>query len=89
MQTRTAGSVTSVEFHLVVPGRMAVEDVHKTCDRIEGAVRKDLGLVEDTPENDLQARWRCSGPVRLICMANCHKDFSLVKSNGCGGSDTI
>ena len=53
MQTRTAGSVTSVEFHLVVPGRMAVKDVHKTCDRIEGAVRKDLGLVEDTPENDL------------------------------------
>ena len=26
VRTRTAGSVTFIEFHLVVPGRMAVED---------------------------------------------------------------
>ncbi len=43
VRTRTAGSVTFVEFHLVVPGRMAVEDAHEICDRIEGALRRNLG----------------------------------------------
>jgi cation diffusion facilitator family transporter len=35
VRTRTAGAMTFVEFHLVVPGRMAVEDAHAICDRIE------------------------------------------------------
>jgi len=43
VRTRTAGSVTFVEFHLVVPGRMAVEDAHAICDRIEQALRKQVG----------------------------------------------
>ncbi len=43
VRTRTAGSVTFVEFHLVVPGRMAVEDSHAICDRIEAALRAELG----------------------------------------------
>jgi divalent metal cation (Fe/Co/Zn/Cd) transporter len=43
VRTRTAGSVTFVEFHLVVPRRMAVEDAHKICDCVEHALRKNLG----------------------------------------------
>jgi cation diffusion facilitator family transporter len=43
VRTRRSGSVTFVEFHLVVPGRMAVEDSHVICDRIEYALRQKLG----------------------------------------------
>ena len=43
VRTRTAGSVTFVEFHLVVPGRMAVEDSHAICDHIERALRDEVG----------------------------------------------
>ena len=43
VRTRTAGNVTFVEFHLVVPGRMVVEDAHVICDRIEHALRERIG----------------------------------------------
>lgn len=43
LRTRTAGSVTFVEFHLVVPGTMTVQDSHNICDRIEDALRAHLG----------------------------------------------
>jgi divalent metal cation (Fe/Co/Zn/Cd) transporter len=43
VRTRTAGSVTFVEFHLVVPGRVAVEDAHAICDRVERALRERAG----------------------------------------------
>jgi cation diffusion facilitator family transporter len=45
VRTRTAGSVTFVEFHLVVPGRMTVEAAHQICDRIEDALRLQLGTA--------------------------------------------
>jgi divalent metal cation (Fe/Co/Zn/Cd) transporter len=35
--------VTFVEFHLVVPARMAVEDAHGICDRLERALREEVG----------------------------------------------
>ena len=43
VRMRTAGSMTFVEFHLVVPARMLVEDAHEICDRIETAVRDKVG----------------------------------------------
>ena len=43
MRTRAAGRVTFIEFHLVVPARMAVEDAHTICDRIEHGIRDELG----------------------------------------------
>jgi len=43
VRTRTAGRVTFVEFHLVVPGPMAVDDAHVMCDRIEHALRERAG----------------------------------------------
>jgi divalent metal cation (Fe/Co/Zn/Cd) transporter len=38
VKTRTAGRVTFIEFHLVVPGQMTVASSHQICDRIEGAL---------------------------------------------------
>jgi cation diffusion facilitator family transporter len=43
VRTRTAGSVSFVEFHLVVPGQMTVQASHEICDRIEAALRERLG----------------------------------------------
>jgi cation diffusion facilitator family transporter len=43
VRTRRSGNVTFVEFHLVVPGTMAVQDSHEICDRIEAALRAELG----------------------------------------------
>ena len=45
LRTRQAGKVTFVDFHLVVPGDMAVSAAHDICDRIERALREE---VEDT-----------------------------------------
>jgi cation diffusion facilitator family transporter len=39
LKTRIAGSVTFVDFHLVVPASMPVGDAHKICDRLEDAIR--------------------------------------------------
>ena len=43
LRTRTSGHMTFVEFHLVVPARMAVEDSHDICDRLERAIRDEVG----------------------------------------------
>jgi len=43
LRTRSAGSATFIEFHLVVPGAITVTDAHAMCDRIEAALKK---LVE-------------------------------------------
>ena len=39
VRTRHAGHMTFIEFHLVVPGAMAVSESHAICDRIEKALR--------------------------------------------------
>ncbi|MDE1995132.1 MAG: cation transporter [Rhizobiaceae bacterium] len=39
LKTRRAGSVTFVDFHLVVPAAMPVRDAHRICDRLEDAIR--------------------------------------------------
>jgi len=41
VRTRHAGRLTFVEFHLVVPGEMSVNQAHGICDRIEAALRRD------------------------------------------------
>ena len=33
--------MTFIEFHLVVPGEMSVNQAHAICDRIEEALRED------------------------------------------------
>jgi divalent metal cation (Fe/Co/Zn/Cd) transporter len=43
LRTRTSGHVTFIEFHLIVPAQMAVEDAHTICDRLEQALRDEVG----------------------------------------------
>lgn len=43
IRARTVGAMTFIEFHLVVASDMTVEDAHQICDRIEEALRGDLG----------------------------------------------
>lgn len=46
LRTRHAGRFTYLEFHLVVPGTMRVDQAHEICDRIEAALKAEvLGLV--------------------------------------------
>jgi cation diffusion facilitator family transporter len=42
LRTRTAGRLTFLEFHLVVPGAMSVSDAHAICDRIETALKAEM-----------------------------------------------
>lgn len=43
LRTRHAGRMTFVDFHLVVPGAMSVSEAHRICDRIEAALREEVG----------------------------------------------
>ena len=42
LRSRHAGSVTFIEFHLVVPGDMRVVEAHDICDRIEAALKAEI-----------------------------------------------
>jgi cation diffusion facilitator family transporter len=43
MRMRHAGRLTFLEFHLVVPGGMTVSHAHAICDRIEAALKAEMG----------------------------------------------
>lgn len=43
IRSRQAGRSTFIEFHLVVPGDMRVVEAHAICDRVEAALRAELG----------------------------------------------
>jgi len=45
LRTRSAGRLTFLEFHLVVPGAMRVDEAHAICDRIEEALRREMGSL--------------------------------------------
>jgi cation diffusion facilitator family transporter len=42
LRTRHAGSVTFIDFHLVVAGTMPVSEAHEICDRIEKGLRAEV-----------------------------------------------
>ena len=42
LRTRHAGSLTFLEFHLVVPGDMTVSTAHTICDRVEAALKDEM-----------------------------------------------
>jgi divalent metal cation (Fe/Co/Zn/Cd) transporter len=46
LKTRQAGFRTFVEFHLIVPGDMSVEEAHEICDRLEAAVETEVAGAE-------------------------------------------
>lgn len=59
VKTRTAGRVTFIEFHLVVPGSMTVATSHRICDRIEEALKASMSeaevLIHVEPEEEAKA----------------------------------
>lgn len=63
LRTRTAGSVTFVEFHLIVPGAMTVDDAHAICDRIEHAVREQAG--EAVVNIHVEPEHKAKGPSKV------------------------
>lgn len=42
LRTRDAGRLTFIEFHLVVPGDMTVQQAHTICDRLEDALQAQM-----------------------------------------------
>lgn len=42
LRTRHAGRRTFIDFHLVVPGTMSVDDAHVICDRLEAAIEDEV-----------------------------------------------
>lgn len=56
VKTRTAGRVTFIEFHLVVPGNMSVAHSHRICDRLEAALVEAVHgaevLIHVEPEDE-------------------------------------
>lgn len=60
LRTRHAGRLTFIEFHLVVPGEMKVVEAHAICDRIEAALKAELGgaviTIHVEPEGKAKAQ---------------------------------
>jgi cation diffusion facilitator family transporter len=60
IRTRHAGPVTFVEFHLVVPGAMTVQEAHDICDRLEDAIRAAIGgahvVIHVEPEHKAKSK---------------------------------
>ena len=56
VKTRTAGRVTFIEFHLVVPGDMTVATSHQICNRLEAALTEAVHgaevLIHVEPEEE-------------------------------------
>lgn len=56
LKTRHAGSATFIEFHLVVPRTMTVEESHDICDRVERAIKREIGGARITIHVEPEAK---------------------------------
>lgn len=60
LRTRQAGRINFLDFHLVVPGAMTVSESHQICDRIEDALRTEMGelivTIHVEPEDKAKQR---------------------------------
>lgn len=65
LRTRHAGRLTFLEFHLVVPGSMTVAESHRICDRIEDALKAELGHLMITIHVEPEEKAKQSG-VRVL-----------------------
>jgi cation diffusion facilitator family transporter len=61
LRTRHAGRLTFLDFHLVVPGNMTVAAAHQICDRIEDALKADLGHLMVTIHVEPEEKAKRSG----------------------------
>ncbi|MBS0251691.1 MAG: cation transporter [Proteobacteria bacterium] len=67
IRTRQAGRALFIEFHLVVPGSMTVDEAHAICDRLENSIEKNIEgsevVIHVEPEH--KAKPEESGAVPL------------------------
>ena len=65
LRTRQSGRFTFVEFHLVVPAAMTVADAHEICDRIEAALKAELGTATITIHVEPEGKAKHQGVLVL------------------------
>ncbi len=67
IRTRQAGRALFIEFHLVVPGAMTVDEAHAICDRLEDAIEVEIEGSEAVihVEPDHKAKSDAQGAVSL------------------------
>ena len=65
LRVRQAGRHTFLEFHLVVPGAMSVEEAHDICDRVEAALRAAMQEVVVTIHVEPERKAKHSGVLVL------------------------
>jgi cation diffusion facilitator family transporter len=65
LRTRHSGRFTFVEFHLVVPAAMTVADAHEICDRIEAALKAELGTAVITIHVEPEGKAKHQGVLVL------------------------
>ena len=65
LRTRHSGRFTFVEFHLVVPAAMTVADAHEICDRIEAALKAELGTATITIHVEPEGKAKHQGVLVL------------------------
>lgn len=61
LRTRSAGSMTFVDFHLVMDGNTSVAQAHAICDRIEAALRDRLDNAQITIHVEPEHKAKHSG----------------------------
>jgi len=67
IRTRQAGRALFIEFHLVVPGSMSVDEAHVICDRLENSIEQSIEGSEVVihVEPEYKAKPEASGAVPL------------------------
>lgn len=65
VRTRVAGQVTFIDFHLVVPGDLTVEEAHCICDRIEAALKAEVAGAQITIHIEPEHKAKHCGVVVL------------------------
>jgi cation diffusion facilitator family transporter len=63
IRTRQAGRMTFIDFHLVVPGSMTVEQAHAICDHIEAKLRETVEDAQITIHVEPEEKAKHSGIV--------------------------
>ncbi|TCH96632.1 cation transporter [Roseococcus sp. SYP-B2431] len=65
IRSRQSGRWTFIEFHLVVPGDMRVVEAHAICDRVEAALKTELGDAVITIHVEPEGKAKHSGVLVL------------------------
>ncbi|WP_207102692.1 cation diffusion facilitator family transporter [Paracoccus shandongensis] len=65
LRTRHAGSMTFIDFHLVVDGETSVSEAHAICDRIEAALKNRLDDAQITIHVEPEHKAKHSGVLVL------------------------